>query len=519
MNTEPITEKKPSRLIRALRWFAIGLVALLTLVALAYAVENFRGKRAWEKYRHATEQRATVFDFTAQIPPAVPEDQNGANVPLIQSWFEPRFRSKGDPTLWPDLFERADKMIASDKDKSKRRLVDLVAWQEALAAAAANEKRDGKIRSVSRSPQERAAAATNVLAALRDYEPAIEQLREAMKRPHIRYPVDYNTEQPFAILLPHLAAMRNTSRLITFRASAHLAANNSDAALQDVLMSLWLVDSLRDEHFLISYLVRVAVLQTVSHAVWEGMVQQRWTDAQLKQIQERAERLDFLRGLEAAFTTERAASMTTIDWIKQRQSGKRFESLGNPDATTGAGGFSVMTLAPRGWWDLEKVSLARILDEQTGPIVAGLSSGTLADVPDAMSAARKLRGGIGAVWRHEILAGLLLPAIDKVHRKAGMAQALTDQVVVACALERARLADGSYPPSLAALTPRFLPKPRRDVMSREPLMYRPEGKGYVLYSIGWNRRDDGGTPGKVLFDDERGDWVWRVQPVTATEFE
>jgi len=31
----------------------------------------------------------------------------------------------------------------------------------------------------------------------------------------------------------------------------------------------------------------------------------------------------------------------------------------------------------------------------------------------------------------------------------------------------------------------------------------------VLYSVGWNEKDDGGTPGKALFDEKQGDWVWR----------
>jgi len=31
---------------------------------------------------------------------------------------------------------------------------------------------------------------------------------------------------------------------------------------------------------------------------------------------------------------------------------------------------------------------------------------------------------------------------------------------------------------------------------------------FILYSIGWNEKDDGGTSGESLFARE-GDWVWK----------
>ena len=46
-------------------------------------------------------------------------------------------------------------------------------------------------------------------------------------------------------------------------------------------------------------------------------------------------------------------------------------------------------------------------------------------------------------------------------------------------------------------------------MTGEPYKYlRKEDGSFVLYSVGWNEKDDGGTSGKTLFDEENGDWVW-----------
>jgi hypothetical protein len=54
---------------------------------------------------------------------------------------------------------------------------------------------------------------------------------------------------------------------------------------------------------------------------------------------------------------------------------------------------------------------------------------------------------------------------------------------------------GSYPPTFPALSPRYLPSPPTDPFSHgQPLRYRPTGKSYVLYSLGPDELDYGGTP-------------------------
>jgi hypothetical protein len=84
---------------------------------------------------------------------------------------------------------------------------------------------------------------------------------------------------------------------------------------------------------------------------------------------------------------------------------------------------------------------------------------------------------------------------------------------VAIALERYRLARGEYPESLDALAPQFIAKVPHDVIGGQPLHYRRTDDGqFVLYSVGWNERDDGGVIGPEKWhnvDINQGDWVWR----------
>ena len=104
---------------------------------------------------------------------------------------------------------------------------------------------------------------------------------------------------------------------------------------------------------------------------------------------------------------------------------------------------------------------------------------------------------------------MLLPSLGNVLRKAAGTQTAFNQAAIACALERYRLANGHFPDALAALAPGFISTLPNDVLTGEPYKYRLTEDGrFVLYSVGWDEKDDGGVAGKALFDYKQGDWVW-----------
>jgi hypothetical protein len=79
-------------------------------------------------------------------------------------------------------------------------------------------------------------------------------------------------------------------------------------------------------------------------------------------------------------------------------------------------------------------------------------------------------------------------------------------------LERYRLTDSEYPASLDVLVPQFIEQLPPDVIGGQPLHYRRTDDGkFVLYSIGWNEKDDGGKAAYKHDGSEdrlNGDWVW-----------
>jgi hypothetical protein len=102
----------------------------------------------------------------------------------------------------------------------------------------------------------------------------------------------------------------------------------------------------------------------------------------------------------------------------------------------------------------------------------------------------------------DVLVVLLLPATQKVLTAADRTEQVGRNVQVAYALAAYRRDKGSYPAKLDDLAPKYLPAAPDDLFAGKALVYRPEGDGYLLYSVGPNGKDDGG---RTADDDPPGD--------------
>src|SRR5437763_1058844 len=76
---------------RTLRRLLIVLAPLVTIVAIVVTEENWRGKRAWENYKREQEAKGEHFEYTAFVPPPVPDDQNLAMCPLLKPMADYEF--------------------------------------------------------------------------------------------------------------------------------------------------------------------------------------------------------------------------------------------------------------------------------------------------------------------------------------------------------------------------------------------------------------------------------------------
>jgi hypothetical protein len=465
------------------------------------------------------------------IPPAVPDDQNFFSSP---PWEFLRFSKSNNAVVWKYDAATRDKSILdrsgprSREEPSAGNLltatrIDLRAWQEYYRGSnnlfAASGGTFTNYFPVAASPQ---TPAQDVLLALTKFDPPLQQLREAARRPHARFWINY--DDGFGALLPHLAKTKGNAQYLRLRATALLADGQTDAAVDDTILALRLTDTLRDEPFLISQLVRIAELHINLLAVWDGLADHRWSEAQLVTLERELAKTDFLAGYHTGMSGERAYATWTMDFLERTRNLNDIGGLSDDDGGGGMGeqleeavGQIIGRLAPSGWFDQNKLSLGRLHVEVIRPLVD--SEKQIVAPENSRRSSKVIESRSFHRSPYNLFTGMLIPALDKACKKFAIAQTYVNLARVACALERYRLAQGHYPETLDGLAPQFIAQLPHDIINGQPLKYRrTPDDSFVLYSVGWNETDDGGTVAMKLGKDgkavtavnqDAGDWVWR----------
>jgi hypothetical protein len=265
----------------------------------------------------------------------------------------------------------------------------------------------------------------------------------------------------------------------------------------------YLNNSLRNSPFLISHLVRIAIVAIDLQPIWEGLAEHKWSNEQLVALDAELSKLDFLADYESAMRGERAFAIAEFE--NQRRTR---EMISYTDASVVT---NKLTFMPSAFFYQNELAFAQMHEQWTLPLV-DTNSRTV-----SLEAMRRADSAVHAEMKHyslyKVQALMVFPAVGKAVKKFAAIQASIDLARVACALERYRLAHGEYPETLDALAPQLIEKLPHDIINGQPLHYRrtPDGQ-FVLYSVGWNETDDGGQVAlkeNGVVDPEMGDWVWQ----------
>jgi tetratricopeptide (TPR) repeat protein len=486
------------------------------LIALFYAEEDWRGKHDWEKFKREWEAKGERFDRASVVPPPVPDDQNFALTPVVASCYL-HLLDKSGHRIFPEN-TNVNNQLAMDVSLNSAKPTngignwqkftpsDLAAWQHYYRTLATTTNRFP----VAPQPQSPAA---DVLLALDKYDPTIEALRQAGRLADSRFPLEYDTDDPIAMVLPHLLNLRRCAQVLQVRALAELQNGQSDQALDDVKLMLRLANSIRAEPIMVSQLVRAAIVNQALQPVWEGLLDYRWSDAQLSELDQALSGLDFLGGYRLSMRGELALCQSGVfDGLRHHP--ERYASLFSDNYNPyPAGGWMrlCVRLLPSGWLYQNQLRCARPMVEFYLPAVDAsqqtVSPSKIESADQAVAAQVRRPNAFNLGVR------LLFPALGPAALRFAHAQSAVDLAYVAIALERYRLAHGEYPDSLDALVPQFIAKVPHDVINGQLLHYRREAGGrFVLYSVGWNETDDGGAVALTKSGSvgtRNGDWVWR----------
>ncbi|GBD36702.1 hypothetical protein HRbin36_01830 [bacterium HR36] len=124
----------------------------------------------------------------------------------------------------------------------------------------------------------------------------------------------------------------------------------------------------------------------------------------------------------------------------------------------------------------------------------------------------RIRAGQGKQAAQMTAALVVLRAMEVINRfllATGRMEELSRLTKVSLALALFRAEKGQFPDRLEALVPCYLPRLEPDLFSGQPPICRRTPRGYVLYSVGADGRDDGG---RTHSDTPPGDDLALVMP-------
>jgi len=480
----------------------------ITLIVFFYVEEGWRGARALAAAKTKWEAKGESFDYNRLIPPPVPDGQNLGTFPL----FQPGLKADTYPKFFASLIRAIRRDIPGGNlpslgNQEKGELPDMEKIRSELASEYMKAFKDPP-------------PTQDPLAQLDALYPFMADLRAAANRlPFCRFAEDYTSLPVYERELTLEVSQIKIAKILNLHAVLSLNEHQPDIALQDIKTILKLSFGLAHEPYLISGLVACLMNVNACDALNYGLMFHSWNDAQLAELQESLATLDPLTDYQLGLRSEIAGFAPDFDYLKKQKSriGTFFSTVTNTGKPTSYLRNTVFMLWPDGWFDL---SQSRMMNIVLGGIVLVNPKAHRA-YPDQADQIEKQSLHFSQRWDIVIQQGIFFemfayPILNSLPKFA-QAQVRIDEASMACALERYRLAHGVYPDSINDLAPGYLLEVPYDPMNGQSYHYklRPDGT-FLLYSVGWNLKDDGGAAAFTLAHStdpndrtqKHGDWVW-----------
>lgn len=312
---------------------------------------------------------------------------------------------------------------------------------------------------------------------LLDNQKALELLRKGAAIRDCRYPIDLS--QGFSCFIPHLSpGLREATFLFVWEAILEAEQYHAEPAVQAILSAYGLAHSLRNEPAEVSQFLRVFFHRVTGKGLERVLCRTALDDAQLR-------RIDSV--LAAAYDPN-----TVVLPFVSRRCGvyEAFRSPRDPSLTHGTNERApsrahVAVGRALGTLDLTLLEYLNRVDEYIAMLELAPSQRlkALAEVEDRHKAHQLSYPELA--WLLEDMGRII--RIDMEN----MAQLRAARSAVA--IERYRLAHNRLPESITDLIPAHLETVPTDPFDGRPLRYRKRNPGYVVYSVGPDGTDNGGT--------------------------
>ena len=309
---------------------------------------------------------------------------------------------------------------------------------------------------------------------LSDNAALIESIRKAAAiGGQVRFPVDYSAG--YTVVLSDIQRMRSVSRILQLDAQVSAHRGDAKRVLQDIHDLLTLSDALRGEPLVISQMIRYAVYGTALSLIEKLAPNLDWSDEELRGLQERLNAMTLERDIQRALAGETAC---ILDQIHQ------------------------FPLGPfRG---ANQVLLLDLMDEtaeafnQPWPEPLQRQSAAIAKL--------KYKIGKSFLSGRYILLSSYAPHLELFGNAMGRQVAKQRMATIALACYRHHRQHGQWPESPDKIDAKLLGALQDvliDPFTGQPFLLRQDETGWLIYSAGYNEKDDQG--------DERLDVPFRIR--------
>lgn len=322
-------------------------------------------------------------------------------------------------------------------------------------------------------------------------------------------------EWVISILLPALGPQRAASKWLGYDALVKIGEGDPDGALDSVDAMLGLADQTQHDHFLIGYLVGLAIEHLASNTVSEMMTAHRDTldeyhlarlahmfgEPRFERVPLEGEEMMFADFLQRTFTDDGSGDgYLTNEGVELLSSMEWFSS--QYADTFGKAAEEISSIAFIG----SRAEQQRMADKIYAQLRVQEAAGyrIYRDVPLASGAMIESLDRV----RYRPLR-IMLPALGHVTLQKQERRARVEALLVGIASELYRRETGGWPSVVEDLHPRYLPFIPEDPATGDPIAIRPGEQTVVVYALGPDGDDDGGIMDP---DDER---MMRPKPVSA----
>lgn len=313
------------------------------------------------------------------------------------------------------------------------------------------------------------------------------------------YLLDFS--EGFAMLLPHLAPMREMARLLRASAAVRAAAGDVDGASADFLAGLQVGARLEDEPLVISQLVRTAIDSIMYHGVVDSFPPGQIPPGLAAEIARYIHSRDTVDLLAQAIQTEGDMGLQTISgfmsgsWQQSRQQLDGLFEFGEfPGGTWGVTLYASPFARP--WHNLDMMAF----DHFAGEFETTLTM----PFYEARPRLEQLEEDIAALPPTRVFTQGILPSMLNIHRAIARDQTLQQLFLLGVAVESYENEIGHYPSTLDTVQGLAGGTSIIDPHTGAPFRYNVEDGSFQLYSVGPNLSDDGAE-----HDFNDGDIVWR----------